>query len=160
MRVPRSGWKIFNFVICNCILSYFQYDFLTVISGFWGLCPLIATGALPLDPAGDFRPPGDDDDDDMQLNLPHSTKNYKTNKMKKLKSKRICSEETVPGKKPWSQSPVCTPLTKSWLCYATVGEPQQSRPMAVKRTGLLGRPLMSTTESDAKQTAALNVVID
>ena len=28
----------------------------------------------------------------------------KTSKMKKLKNKRICSEETVPGKKPWSQS--------------------------------------------------------
>jgi len=29
----------------------------------------------------------------------------KTSKMKKkLKKKRICSEETVPGKKPWSQS--------------------------------------------------------
>ena len=25
----------------------------------------------------------------------------KTSKMKKLKNKRICSEETVPGKKPW-----------------------------------------------------------
>ena len=28
----------------------------------------------------------------------------KTSKMKKLKNKRICSEETVPGKKPWSQT--------------------------------------------------------
>ena len=28
----------------------------------------------------------------------------KTSKMKKLNNKRICSEETVPGKKPWSQS--------------------------------------------------------
>ena len=28
----------------------------------------------------------------------------KTSKMKKLKNKRICSEETVPGKKPWIQS--------------------------------------------------------
>ena len=28
----------------------------------------------------------------------------KTSKMKKLKNKRICSEETVPGKNPWSQS--------------------------------------------------------
>ena len=28
----------------------------------------------------------------------------KTSKMKKLKNKWICSEETVPGKKPWSQS--------------------------------------------------------
>jgi len=28
----------------------------------------------------------------------------KTSKMKKLKNKRICSEETVLGKKPWSQS--------------------------------------------------------
>ena len=27
----------------------------------------------------------------------------KTSKMKKLKNKRICSEEMVPGKKPWSQ---------------------------------------------------------
>ena len=28
----------------------------------------------------------------------------KTSKMEKLKNKRICSEETVLGKKPWSQS--------------------------------------------------------
>ena len=34
----------------------------------------------------------------------HTVAKTKTSKMKKLKSKRICSEETVPGKKPWSQS--------------------------------------------------------
>jgi len=27
------------------------------ISSFWGLCPQTSTGALPLDPAGDFRHP-------------------------------------------------------------------------------------------------------
>ena len=34
----------------------------------------------------------------------HTGPKTKTSKMKKTKNKRICSEEKVTGKKPWSQS--------------------------------------------------------
>ena len=49
--------KKFKFCSLRCILSYFQYDFLTVISDFWGLCPQTSTGALPPDPAGGLLSP-------------------------------------------------------------------------------------------------------
>ena len=39
----------------------------------------------------------------------------KTSKMKKLKNKRICSEETVPGKTPWSQSGKRPQRVTGWL---------------------------------------------
>ena len=47
----------------------------------------------------------------------------KTSKMKKLKNKRICSEEMVQGKKPWSQFKMLrTTSTSLWLSQSYISD--------------------------------------
>jgi len=51
--------------------AYFLLLFSSFVYGFWGLRPQTSTGALPLDPAGDFRPP-----DPLKVCLPYINPGY------------------------------------------------------------------------------------